>query len=172
MPQYGEYAGVAAPTPHAEPAAVGQGAPEGEAKAEHTSAFVVKPEPGHDIFAGERQDPRSKARQPPPVVDEDAIIDSVVQQVTTATDAAEAESESAAASSSDAASSASAAASASSVESESASSLEVSPDASSSAGVNAKPAAAAAAKQAGPVGEAEAEAAKVAAELYPDAAEK
>ncbi|KAJ7367532.1 glycosyltransferase family 39 protein [Mycena albidolilacea] len=168
---YGEYAGVAAPTPHAEPAAVGQGAPEGEAKAEHTSAFVVKPEPGHDIFAGERQDPRSKARQPPPVVDEDAIIESVVQQVTTATDAAEAESGSAAAaSSSDAASSASAAAPASSVESESASSLEVAPDASSSAGVNAKPAAAA--KQAGPVGEAEAEAAKVAAELYPDAAEK
>ncbi|KAJ7886184.1 glycosyltransferase family 39 protein [Mycena olivaceomarginata] len=160
---YGEYAGVAAPTPHAEPAAVGQGAPEGEAKAEHTSAFVVKPEPGHDIFAGERQDPRSKARQPPPVVDEDAIIDSVVQQVTTATDAAEAESESAAASSSDAASSASAAASASSVESESASSLEVAPDASSLPP---------AAKQAGPVGEAEAEAAKVAAELYPDAAEK
>jgi len=158
---YSEYSGIAAPTPHTPPgngaAAVvgGQGAPEGEPDPEHTSAFVVKPEPGHDIFAGE-QDVRSKAR-PPPVVDEDAIIEAVLQ-VTTGTDAAKEESAPAPASSD-----------AESVASSQAASSEAAADASSSAGANAKPA-----KQqpAGPAGEAEAEAEKVAKELYPDAVEK
>ncbi|KAF7331041.1 Glycosyltransferase family 39 protein [Mycena venus] len=174
---YAEYAGIAAPTPHTPPpgngAAVavgGQGAPEGEAPAEHTSAFVVKPEPGHDIFAGEAPDVRSKARAPP-VVDEDAIIESVLQVTTGTPESDAAKEESAPASAavgSESAASVSAAGS-SSAGTSSESQSEAAADASSSAGVNAKPANA---KPAGPVGEAEAELEKAAKELYPDAVEK
>ncbi|KAJ6544250.1 glycosyltransferase family 39 protein [Mycena capillaripes] len=149
---YGEYAGVAAPTLHTPPPSIvgGQGAPPAEAEAEHTSAYVVKPEPGHDIFAGDRQDARSQARPPPC--------------------AAESQSESAASvESSSASASVSASTSAESVESSSVgSSSEGIPSASSSASAEAK----AKAKPAGPLGEAEVEAEKVAQELFPDAVEK
>lgn len=157
--QYAEYAGVAAPTPHTPPPAVmgGQGAPEGEPDPEHTSAYVVKPEPGRDIFAGVQQDARSKARPPPPAVDADSIVNAAEEQMTTATEPTAESSESTAESS------------LSSVESsDSASSSAASSEgASSSEGANAKPA-----KPAGPKGEAELEAEKVAQELYPDAVEK
>ncbi|KAJ7911129.1 mannosyltransferase 1 [Mycena leptocephala] len=155
---YAEYAGVAAPTPHTPPPAVmgGQGAPEGEPDPEHTSAYVVKPEPGRDIFAGVQQDARSKARPPPPAVDADSIVNAAEEQMTTATEPATASSESTAESSLSVESSDSASSSAASSES-----------ASSSEGANAKPV-----KPAGPKGEAELEAEKVAQELYPDAVEK
>jgi dolichyl-phosphate-mannose-protein mannosyltransferase len=169
---YAEYAGIAAPTPHAAPVAGGQGAPQAEPNAEHTSAFVVKPEPGHDIFAGDRQDARSKAGQPPPVVDEDSIIESVIQQVTTAAEVAKEESVSAESASAAAVASSEAAssleASSSLVSSSEASAADAS---SSSAGLNAKPAAAKPVVMGAPE-EAEAEAEKVAHELYPDAMEK
>ncbi|KAJ7982867.1 glycosyltransferase family 39 protein [Mycena polygramma] len=165
---YAEYAGVAAPTPHTPPPVVGQGAPAGEPEAEHTSMFVVKPEPGHDIFAGDRQDARSKARPPPPVIDEDSLLASVLDDVTTNAESAPASEVSAPASASDSASVAVAGSDA--VESPLGSSSEGIPSAASSASASvsaegkAKPA-----KPAGPLGEAELEAAKVAEALFPDA---
>ncbi|KAJ7174473.1 glycosyltransferase family 39 protein [Mycena filopes] len=164
---YNEYLGTAAPTPHTPPvvAVGGQGPPVAEPDPEHTSAYIVKPEPGHDIFGGDRQDAKSFRRPPPPVVDEDSIISSAMQEVTSGSDSASAAVES----ESSAASSAADDASSSSGAVESSSSSAGSEAASSSEGVNAK---AAAAKAAGPLGEAEVEAEKVAHELYPEAAEK
>lgn len=127
-----------------------------DADPETTSIYVVKPEPGRDIFAGEVPDARSKARPPlPAVVDEDAIINSVLQ-MTTASESAEA----------------SAAGNSEASASPSASSASAADGSSSSAAATANAPPPAEVKLAGPLGEAEAEADKVAHELFPDAAEK
>ncbi|KAJ7476966.1 glycosyltransferase family 39 protein [Mycena galericulata] len=160
---YAEYGGIAAPTPHTPPvlATGGQGVPAAEPDPEHTSVYVVKPEPGHDIFGGERQEVRSKAR--PPVVDEDKIISEAMQT----TEAAESALTEASASVSASASAAEGTSEAASLSASSASeSPETAAEAVSSASVSPD---AKLAKPAGPLGEAEVEADKVAQELFPDA---
>ncbi|KAJ6615547.1 glycosyltransferase family 39 protein [Mycena sp. CBHHK59/15] len=167
---YVEYSGIAAATPHTPPVVAhgGNGAAavvDGGVDAEHTSAYVVKPEPGYDIFAGERLDMRSKHRpQPPPmppvppVVDEEKVISSVMQSISAVAQVSEGQSEVAAAAS--------------------ASVVEPSPSAAGSeAAASVASASASVAemkyvKPAGPLGEAEVEAEKVAHELFPDAVEK
>lgn len=160
---YAEYSGIAAATPHVPPvlATGGQGAPVAEPDPEHTSSYVVKAEPGRDIFAGEPQEVRSKARPPPPV-DEESNISSTAQTTSTAESASMVAESSSAVSSQE---EASAVPSASSTAAQAASSSAAAEAESSTAA--AKPA-----KLAGPQGEAEVEAEKVAHELYPDALEK
>jgi len=165
---YAEYSGIAAPTPHTPPnlATGPHGVPVVDLDPEHTSAFVVKPEPGHNIFAGERPDVRSYARPPPPppVVDEEKIISSAGQ--TTAT-AGSVEASVEAAASASAGSSEAVASAGSETASDPASSSASAAEVISSATPESKPL-----KPAGPLGEAEVEAEKVAQELFPDAVEK
>ncbi|KAJ7721344.1 glycosyltransferase family 39 protein [Mycena maculata] len=162
---YAEYGGIAAATPHTPPVVTtGQGAPAADAEAETTSLYVMKPEPGHDIFGGAPPDVRSKGGPPPPVVDEDKIISEVMQTTAAAEESASAQAQ---VESSEAVSVAETSPAASAESADGASSASES--ASTEADAEAEPVLA---KPAGPLGEAEVEADKVAQELYPDAVQK
>ncbi|KAF7300996.1 Glycosyltransferase family 39 protein [Mycena indigotica] len=142
---YSDYTpGMAAATPHKPPVAVVTNLDE------KTSAFVVKPEPGRDIFAGEGQD-SVKSRAPPPPHPAD-------EHVVTKDGESDLESQSSSSSSSSSSSQKAASSSQSSGSSSSSSLVSDKGDHEAKAG-----------KLAGPLGEAEAEAEKVAHELYPDA---
>ncbi|KAF7331457.1 Glycosyltransferase family 39 protein [Mycena kentingensis (nom. inval.)] len=155
---YAEYAGVAGATqPPPPPQAVVTNLDE------KTSAFVVKPEPGRDIFAGEGQEGvRSRVPAPPaPPPGEDEGV-TTKEKEKEAKEEAKADTD--ADSSSDLSSSSSDDTSSSkSTDAETKAGKEAETETGAGAGTVGN-----AAAPAGPLGEAEAEAEKVAHELYPD----